>query len=646
MEGTSPTSPNRLWNPFAPVDALWLALFRIGFGACMVWQAWSFFSKDEIHNYFIEPTHHFTFIGFDWVKPWPGDLMYLHCYVLGVAAICIMLGFYYRTACAVFFLGFTQIFLIDKSWYLNHHYLICLLAFLGVLLPANCRLSIDAWRYPKLRSDTVPRWCLWLLRFQLGVPYFYGGLAKINRDWIYGEPMRTWLGKQKDFPVLGQYFDQEWCIGMFVWGGMLLDLLVVPCLLWKRTRVPALILITLFHALNTGLFNIGIFPWLMLIATPIVFFPPATIATVLKRFGIRTQELANPALHNGSRQKLLVGFLSVYVCWQVLMPLRHHFYPGNTAFTRLGHHFSWRMKLNVRERLFRFARFDPETKVSRPVSHENFAKVLTGYQEIKLRDPDSFLLVAKWLAAQKPESDNEIRAKVLVALNTRDPIEFFDPELDLTSVKRTAGPQDWITLYPEPRRLSGEPKVNKLTDEQQRAGPAESEGSILWCALLFAIGLTALLVLARMVRSMNPIWLGDAYILAGIVVVNLALMQVRFHPRYLEFGRANVEYSVAVSKADAMKLGRALPLEYTMPPLKTFRMDFIDGRFDLRMVVDKKLADAAPLEVENLRKGFRMVWQDAHKGRPVVMRMADAQLRPHTVLFEEPESIEQKQGSQ
>ena len=83
-----------------------------------------------------------------------------------------------------------------------------------------------------------------------------------------------------------------------------------------------------------------------------------------------------------------------------------------------------------------------------------------------------------------------------------------------------------------------------------------------------------------------------------------------------------------------------------MPPLKTFRMDFIDGRFDLRMVVDKKLADAAPLEVENLRKGFRMVWQDAHKGRPVVMRMADAQLRPHTVLFEEPESIEQKQGSQ
>lgn len=458
-EGLSTIPSDRARSPFARIDALWLALFRIGFGACMACQTWWFFSKDEIHNYFIEPTHHFTFVGFDWVKPWPGDLMYLHCYVLGVAAFCIMLGFYYRTACAVFSLGFTQIFLIDKSWYLNHHYLICLISFLAILVPANCCLSIDAWRYPKLRSDTVPKWCSWLLRFQLGLPYFYGGVAKINRDWIAGEPMRPWLGEQMDFPLIGQYFDQEWCVEMFVWGGMLLDLLVVPCLLWKRTRIPALIFMTLFHLLNTGLFSIGIFPWLMLIATPIVFLPPETIAKLAGSVsGANRTEQPNET-QNALRQKCLVGFLCAWVCWQVLMPLRQHVYSGDTAFTRIGHHFSWRMKLNRRELTYEFSRFDPETRVSRVVTTRELAEVITNLQMIKLRDPDQLQLVAKWLHEREPAGASTwIRVRCFVSLNGRKPpTQFVDPELNLLSIERRPGPQDWVTLYPEPLQLdSGE----------------------------------------------------------------------------------------------------------------------------------------------------------------------------------------------
>ena len=184
-----------------------------------------------------------------------------------------------HSLCGVLLL-FHPSLLVDKCWYLNHYYLICLLAFLGIFLPANRELSIDARRYPELRSRTVPRWTLWLIRFQLGVPYFYGGLAKINWDWIHGEPMRPWLLEQHakhpathwlgEKGLLGRNFAEEWCVNSFVWGGMLLDLLVIPCLLCKWTRIPAMIAMTLFHFLNTSLFDIGVFPWLMLIATLVV----------------------------------------------------------------------------------------------------------------------------------------------------------------------------------------------------------------------------------------------------------------------------------------------------------------------------------------------------------------------------------------
>ena len=480
--------PSLFQRAFEPIDGLWLALFRIGFGACMVWQAWYYFSTDLIYNYYIEPTHHFTYPGFDWVQPLPGNGTYAQFFVLGVAAMCIMLGFYYRTACFVFFLGFTHHFLTDKSWYLNHYYLICLLNFLAIFLPANRQLSLDAWRYPELRERTVPRWTLWLLRFQLGVPYFYGGIAKINSDWLHGEPMRPWLLEQKDSHVLGQFFEKAWCVNGFVWGGMLLDLLIIPCLLWRRTRIAAMIAMTAFHLLNTSLFDIGIFPWLMLIATLVVFTPVETIARLRRQWedslpvgsavpsperssdppptgrvsssscvSGKSAELPTQAGALTGRQKTAASLLTIYVCWQLLMPLRHWFYPGDTAFTREGHHFAWRMKLNRRDLKLRFEAFDPTTRMSRPL---RFNRVLQTFQDVKVRDADQVLLLAQWLRDELPDDNPniEIRCDARVGLNGRPLVPFFDPELDLLSKRRSLTPPDWIRLYPEPRSLSDLPE--------------------------------------------------------------------------------------------------------------------------------------------------------------------------------------------
>jgi hypothetical protein len=257
----------------APVDIASLAVFRIAFGAVMVWEVYRYFSKGWIARYYIDPDFHFTYYGFGWVKPWPGDGMYVHFAVLGLAAAGMMAGLFYRASALVLFLGFTYVFLLDQSRYLNHFYLISLIALLLVFLPVHRAASLDALRRPGLRADTAPAWALWLVRAQVGIPYFYGGIAKLNGDWLRAEPIRSWLASRLDFPLIGRFFTDEWMVLAFAYGGLLLDLLIVPFLLWRRTRPHAFAVGLVFHATNALLFRIGIFPWMMMAATTIFFAP-------------------------------------------------------------------------------------------------------------------------------------------------------------------------------------------------------------------------------------------------------------------------------------------------------------------------------------------------------------------------------------
>src|SRR6185369_4229342 len=241
---------------FQPVDISFLVFFRIVFGGILLWEVYRYFTHGWITRYFVEPVITFTYYGFSWVKPWPGRGMYVHFFVMGVAAACVMVGFLYRFATPVFFLAFTYFFLLDQTRYLNHFYLVCLISFLMCFLPANRAFSIDGWLHPKIRSDVVPAWTLWLLRAQIGIPFFYGGIAKLNSDWIRGgEPMRSWLRPLTRAAGGSPIFTSDWVVYGFVYGGLFLDLLVVPFLLWRRTRIFAFIAAVLFNLINATIFD-------------------------------------------------------------------------------------------------------------------------------------------------------------------------------------------------------------------------------------------------------------------------------------------------------------------------------------------------------------------------------------------------------
>ena len=102
-----------LWRLAAPVDGASLDFFRIGFGAVMLWEVWRYFTHGWIDFYWVEPRFHFTYSGFEWIRPWPGVGMDLHWLALGILAACIMFEAKYRISTVLFVVGFTYVCLLD-----------------------------------------------------------------------------------------------------------------------------------------------------------------------------------------------------------------------------------------------------------------------------------------------------------------------------------------------------------------------------------------------------------------------------------------------------------------------------------------------------------------------------------------------------
>ena len=53
-------------------------MFRIVFGLVCLAGVVRFFAHGWVSELYVEPAHHFTYLGFGWVTPWHGWGMYLH----------------------------------------------------------------------------------------------------------------------------------------------------------------------------------------------------------------------------------------------------------------------------------------------------------------------------------------------------------------------------------------------------------------------------------------------------------------------------------------------------------------------------------------------------------------------------------------
>lgn len=379
--------------------------------------------------------------GLSFIRPLPGAGMFWLYGVLIAAALLIALGLFYRAAAVVFALTFSWAHLCDRANYLNHYYLVSLVALLLVFLPLDRQLSLRVWLRPADRRSQVRGWALYLLRFQFGIVWIFGGIAKLGSDWLLrGEPLRIWLAADSDLPILRHFVGWHGLPLLFSWGGLLFDLSIVPLLSWRRTRKLAFAMAVVFHGLTAQLFPIGMFPWIMLTGATLFFAPswPRRWLGPLRDDGVAGVVL-------GSAQRAIVA---VYAVIQLLVPLRHFVYPGNTLWTEEGFRFSWRVMLIEKSGECEFTVVDGANRatiVSPRQYLTPFQARMTGTQ------PDMILALAHVIAddfARRGRGPVRVYADAQVSWNGRKRAPMIDPHVDLAAESDGFDAKRWILPAP------------------------------------------------------------------------------------------------------------------------------------------------------------------------------------------------------
>lgn len=452
-----------------PISTAALVYFRVCFAGLLLIEGIRYWFKGSFHNFWVDPEMHFRYELFSWLPDFSPAVTTALYIIMGLLLVCIILGFYFKPTSILFCVLFSYFFFIDKTPYMNHFYLFVLLSFLMCFLPANKLWSLDVKQGRQKKSSFVPGWTIWLLRFQLSLVYFFGGIAKLNWDWLRGEPMGVWLSKKSSYAIIGPYVDEKWLSYFFSYGGLALDLLVVPFLLFKKTRWWAISFSFMFHFMNSRLFAIGIFPFVMVFLT-FLFFPPESFRKLGEKYfsGFKLPKKLRTKPYKISR--LTKGLLIGYMAIQLLLPFRHFLYTGNPSWTEEGHFFSWRMMLREKTTSGSIDLIDNSTQ--QIVNSIKFTDYLTKSQNnMMLRRPDMIRQFNHYLRTkfESEESFGDFRMSsiFMASLNGRERQLLIDPEVDLSKQAFDWGTTPWIMPMKTPFKGPAPADVLPKTTQQK-----------------------------------------------------------------------------------------------------------------------------------------------------------------------------------
>jgi hypothetical protein len=432
-----------------PVSAAPLATFRVLFGLMMLAGTTRFWAKGWIDDLYVKPRFYFTFMGFDWVHPLNSSGMHLVFGTMALATVFIVLGLFYRVAIIAFFITFTYVELLDVTNYLNHYYFISLAAFLMIWLPAGRIFSLDVHLKPTSKVATVPLWMIGSLRLQVGMVYFFAGLAKLNPDWmLQAIPMKIWLPAKSHLPLVGNLMYQEWVAYLFSWFGAVYDLFIAFFLIYRTTRPWAYIAVLGFH-ISTAIFfpSIGMFPYVMMVCS-LLFFSSATHQKVLNSLGQKLVANKHVKSNYSAYHRRLFFLMMVFFVIQTIVPLRFLFYPGNLFWTEEGYRFSWRVMLMEKSGNTFFYVKEPATGKTFEVNNNEF---LTPLQDKMMStQPDLILRYAHYLArvySGRGIKSPAVYAEVYVALNGRRSRLLVDTTVNLAAQPLSWKHYNWVLPY-------------------------------------------------------------------------------------------------------------------------------------------------------------------------------------------------------
>lgn len=433
-----------LWQP---IPALPFQVFRIVFGLLMVIGTVRFMALGWIEDHYVNPIFHFKYWGFEWVEPLPVFWLYAVHYLMIAAALGVAFAtkWLYRVSAITLFVTFTYTELIDLTYYLNHYYYVSLVCLLLCIIPSPAAIT--------QKNSVIPAWVAYIFQAQIAIVYVYAGLAKINYDWlILALPLKIWLPAHDKMPIIGEVFTWKITPYLFSWLGMLYDCFIVFFLAHKKTRLIAYFFVIVFHVIVGLLFQIGIFP-LVMIGGTLIFFewgkncPNANfIAALYHCYKGNLQDIKPIKLHLA--QKVIIFFLAIYFTFQLLFPWRYLLYEGNIFWTEEGYRFAWRVMLMEKAGTATFYVKDTATGREGVVNNSDF---LNSHQEKQMAmQPDMILQFAHFLGnyyEKQGITKPAVRAEVYVTLNGRPSQILINLNKDLMKENDTFAAKKWILPY-------------------------------------------------------------------------------------------------------------------------------------------------------------------------------------------------------
>lgn len=414
-----------------------LGIYRITFGLLLCCSSIRFLLKGWVYDCYLAPNMHFSYRYFEWVKPFSPDwLMYLLVVLCALASFLVAIGLFYRIAIVCSFFLFTYLELIEKAWYLNHYYFVSIILLLLCFIPADHRLSLKSYfSKSKARALTPPIYAN-VLRLQISLVYFFAGLAKFTSDWLWHAlPLKIWLKAKVDVPLIGWLFELEAIAYLFSYFGLAYDL-GIAFLLWnKKTRPLALLLVVAFHVMTAVLFNIGMFPWIMIVGS-LIFVQDDEWEKLFAFFQIK---LPAPTFSKVSKTlpKWLLVLFGLHFFVQLLLPLRPYLYNKNKLWTERYYRFAWNVMLMEKAGYAIFTIKEPQSGKTWKVYPNDH---LSPTQEKQMNfQADMIWQFAQYLQPiyqKKAAHPIEIYVDAFVTLNGRPSKRYLPQDLNLLQIKQ------------------------------------------------------------------------------------------------------------------------------------------------------------------------------------------------------------------
>ena len=181
-----------------------------------------------------------------------------------------------------------------------------LMAFYLFFSPAGYYFSFDNWIRNKIKqvrnsgtSSSIPPppqefaiWPLRLIQIQTATIVLFSACEKLNgADWIDGTAL-YYVSRLDDLfyklPLPGFLFKSMVFIKIMTWATIVFEISAPIAVWFKRTRIPALMVLVLFHSSLEYTMNLNLFQYLMILGW-CSFLQPEDFAFIKRKLGFSTK---------------------------------------------------------------------------------------------------------------------------------------------------------------------------------------------------------------------------------------------------------------------------------------------------------------------------------------------------------------------